>query len=84
MSMVMERALQPVNIPPQPYVYPWTIQPITIPPLISPEAIKVLEKIMWKAKEYDRMTGQPDCEIDEKKEALQKIADGLGVKINFP
>ena len=43
----------------------------------------VFTDIVKAAKVYDRKTGQPDCELDEKKEALKKIADGLGIKISF-
>lgn len=45
---------------------------------------KAFEQQMRRAKAYDVETGQPDCENDEKKKALQAIADQLGVKISFP
>ena len=39
---------------------------------------------MRRAKRFDVETGQPDCENDEKRKAIQAIADKLGVKISFP
>jgi len=42
-----------------------------------------LKKLLEEAKKYDEMTGQPDCELDEKRLALKKIADEMGVKIDF-
>lgn len=46
--------------------------------------VEVLEELLRKGKEYDRETGQPDCELDEKRQALKKIAEELGVEIAFP
>lgn len=42
------------------------------------------EKDMRLAKEHDKSIGQEDCELDEKRQALKKIADEMGVKIKFP
>jgi hypothetical protein len=36
-----------------------------------------------RAREYDRKNGEPDCELDEKKQRLQKLAEELGIKIGF-
>jgi hypothetical protein len=46
--------------------------------------VLALEELLRKGKEFDAETGQPDCELDEKKEALKKVAKELGVEINFP
>lgn len=46
--------------------------------------VEALEELLRKGKEYDAATGQPDCELDEKKEALRKLAEQLGVEIEFP
>lgn len=51
---------------------------------VQPWFVPNLEELMRKAKKYDEMTGQPDCELDEKRQALKKIADELGVEIQFP
>lgn len=50
----------------------------------DPEWRTHFETLAIEAKKYDEKTGQPDCENDEKKAAIQKIADELGIKINFP
>lgn len=50
----------------------------------QPEFGPNLEELLRKAKEYDRITGQPDCELDEKRLALKKIADEMGVPVQFP
>lgn len=36
-----------------------------------------------KARRFDQETGQPDCELDEKRKALKKIADEMGIKLKF-
>lgn len=47
------------------------------------QKIKELEELLQKAREYDKKMNQPDCEMDEKRLALKKIADELGVEIKF-
>ena len=49
----------------------------------TPPMVDNLEKLLKDAKKYDEKTGQPDCELAEKKAALKKIADGMGININF-
>jgi len=62
---------------PQPSI-PFTPQPL-------PEGIvSVIEELLRKAKEYDRITGQPDCELDSKKKILQELAEKLKITIRFP
>jgi hypothetical protein len=46
--------------------------------------IQDLKDLLKRAKEYDEKTGQPDCELDEKKRRLKEIADMVGVDIEFP
>ncbi len=43
-----------------------------------------LEKMLKAATEYDKATGQPDCDDAEKLETLKKLAEQLGVPISFP
>lgn len=77
----------PTN-PPQPVPYePYT----TLPSPLSEDEIKdlrkdvkELKKLLEKAKKYDKETGQKDCELDSKKKKLQKLADELGIEIDFP
>lgn len=43
-----------------------------------------LEALLAKAKQYDADNGEPECELDSKKETLRKLAKQLGVEINLP
>lgn len=36
------------------------------PSYMSPEVYKTIDEIIRKAKEYDKLTGQPDCPADDK------------------
>lgn len=62
-------------------------QIITTPPNLVPTTlypnVDFFNELLKKAKAYDEMTKQPDCENDEKKKALKKIADELGIEIKF-
>lgn len=70
---------------PGPYV-PVPESPTVIPPPVkipSQEEIDEFYKLLERAREYDKKTGQPDCALEEKKQKLIKLADELGVKISF-
>jgi hypothetical protein len=41
------------------------------------------EELLRKAQKYDEEHNQPECELDEKRQALKKIADEMGVEIRF-
>ena len=43
-----------------------------------------LNEDLKKAKAEDKRLGQEDCELEDKKRALELIATGLGLKIEFP
>lgn len=49
----------------------------------QPYIVPMVEDIYKSAKKYDEKTGQPDCELESKKDLLRKIADEFGLKINF-
>lgn len=38
-----------------------------------------LKKLLIAAKEYDKNTGEPDCELDEKIALIKKVAELVGV-----
>lgn len=81
-SMVMDKhykkwTLHPV--PQQPYL-PFQ-PPLTIMP--SPAEIDEFRKLLEKAREYDKEMGQEDCELEEKRARVKKLAEELGVKIDF-
>lgn len=52
-------------------------------PMISKEEIEEFRQLLERAREYDRRTGQPDCELDSKRQALLNLAKELGVEIKF-
>lgn len=54
-----------------------------VPPKIDDSKVKDFMELLEKARKYDELTNQPDCEMDDKKEALKKLADYLGVEISF-
>lgn len=46
------------------------------------EEVEELKKLLLAAKEFDKKTGQPNCESGQKAALLRSIADALGVDIN--
>jgi len=52
-------------------------------PQIPQADIDEFYKLLERAREYDRKNGEPDCELEEKKEAIRKIAKQLGVEIEL-
>ena len=60
--------------------------PVSPSPIISPisaEEINEFRALLEKAREYDRVNREPDCELEEKRDKLRKLADELGVIIDF-
>ena len=45
--------------------------------------LKEFYTLLERAREYDRRTGQKDCEMEEKKAKLSELAKLLGVEIKF-
>ena len=41
-----------------------------------------LKKLLLAAQEFDKKTGQPNCEIDEKVAMIKKIAEMVGVDMS--
>lgn len=50
---------------------------------VTPEEIEEFRRLLERAREYDKKHNQPDCELQEKKDKLLKLADELGVEITF-
>ncbi len=71
--------------PPQPWVAPAMppAAPLQPAPAISPAEVDEFRRLLERAREYDRLHNQPDCELDEKREKLRKLARDLGVEIAF-
>ena len=43
--------------------------------------VREMKEILLKAKEYDKATGQPDCEVEDKIALLKKVAALVGVDL---
>lgn len=41
--------------------------------------VEGLRELLLKAKEFDKATGQPDCQMDEKVDFIKQLAKLLGV-----
>ena len=98
-SMVMEHYHEKWTQPPYwpggtaPYEAPivvpkdWQIEldKLTKPPVVAPtaEEIEEFRKLLERAREYDRKNNEPDCELDEKRQALKQLAKAMGIEIAF-
>jgi hypothetical protein len=82
MSMVMEFKAdewwQRYYVPP-----PFLTTPPILTPLPTPAEIDEFRRLLDRAREYDKKHGEPDCELEEKRHKLRKMADELGVEIDF-
>lgn len=65
---------------------PWLNPPVppSTTPTLTEEEVAELRKLLDRAREYDERNGEPDCELEEKKERLRKLAEELGAAITFP
>jgi len=82
MSMVMEHYHDKwFQLVPPPVVVPVPYPPPV--PAVTPAAVEEFRRLLERAREYDRAHGQPDCELDEKRQALKKLPEQLGVEISF-
>lgn len=52
-------------------------------PLFTQDEVINMKKLLERAKKYDIDNNEPDCELEEKKETLRKLAKQLGVEIEF-
>ena|SRR5271166_5403652 len=74
---------------PLPSIPPTPTQWIFTPPLTAEEIADFrkdmieMKKLLERAREYDRRTGQADCELAEKKDKIKKLAEALGVDVSF-
>lgn len=87
--MIMDHYRERWTLPPYQPLVPWIAFPPQPPltplsdPRISDAELADFRKLLERAKKYDADNHEPDCELDEKKQALLKIAEQLGVKIDF-
>ena len=79
------------NLPttPYPYTWPWEDKnppnrvgswPPRTEPRITEKEIKEFKELLEKARKWDEEHNEPDCESDDKINALLDLADELGVK----
>jgi hypothetical protein len=68
--------------PPWPDIPPLEIKTPPIP-VLTKEEVEEFRTLIEKARKYDVEHNEPNCELEEKKETLKKLADQLGVKIDF-
>ncbi len=88
MSMILDQYNQDwqkwfLPPPPLPYV---PAQPLVTPfnPLVpSPHDMDLFKKMYDAAREYDKANGEPDCELDAKKQQIKDLAAKLGVDVSF-
>lgn len=65
---------------PEPHEYP---QPREISDKERAEELQKFKDLIERARKYDKDKHEPDCELDEKRKALKRIADELGIPIEF-
>lgn len=53
------------------------------PPMPTQDEINEFHRLLDRAREYDKRNNEPDCEMKEKRDRLLKLAEELGVKIDF-
>lgn len=82
-SMVMDHYREKWEPYVQPHIVPSPFVQWPPVPQISAEEIAEFRKLLERAREYDKRNHEPDCEIDEKRQAILKIAKQLGVEISF-
>lgn len=62
---------------------PNTNYPIIIQPQITEEEIAEFKRLLERAREYDKLHNEPNCELEAKKTKLRDLAEQLGVSISF-
>lgn len=60
----------------------WIVVPAP-QPIVTPEEIAEFKRLLERAREYDKRNNEPDCELEEKRQALKKLAQELGIEIAF-
>lgn len=78
----------------EPYVAPPSVPPVPNDLIdVLEELVKLREefrrdmsemkKLLERARKYDKENGEPDCELKEKQDAIRKMAEHLGVEVDF-
>lgn len=61
----------------------WPVRPASPARPITDDELDEFRRLLERAREYDRKNNEPDCELDEKRQALKKLAEQMGVDIAF-
>ena len=82
-SMIVDHYRDRWN-PQTPQIHPsdFHFQPLP-EPKVTKEEVEEFRVLLEKAREYDRRNNQPDCGLEEKRQALKAIAEKLGIAIDF-
>lgn len=48
-----------------------------------PQTVPFFQRIYDEARRFDIETGQPECELEEKKQKVRKLAAELGLDVSF-
>jgi hypothetical protein len=60
-----------------------TYPPLNPSPMPTQAEIDEFRRLLERAREYDKQHGEPDCELEEKRQRIKELADKLGVKVEF-
>lgn len=80
-SMIMEHYREKWE--PRLYEWPPAFPKLNQEPAITDEEIREFRTLLERAREYDKRNNEPDCELNEKRDAIKRIAKSLGVEISF-
>lgn len=53
------------------------------PPQITQAELDEFHQFLERAREYDKRNNEPLCEMESKKARVRKLAEKLGVKVDF-
>jgi|ERR1041385_1011158 len=73
------------TVPPQPYIWPVTITqsgPTQAEFDKLKKEVMEMKDLLTRAKVYDEITGQKNCEMEDKIAVLRKVADLVGVSLD--
>lgn len=65
--------------PPQPNPF----YPPPVQPTITPEEIAEFRRLLEAARRFDEVTGQPDCETEEKKARVKDLLEDLAAEFDL-
>ena len=70
----------PTWVPMVPYTVPNSVPHPAAP---TQQEIEEFRRLLERAREYDKKNNEPDCELVEKRQKILKLAEELGIKVDF-